>query len=612
MRQSLLFLICVLLPALSPGQQKEAVVDSLQRLIDQEQVDSTKARMCNELGRLLRRDNRPRAAYNHQIALDLAKAHLTRADQDSLDYLGIMGIANNNLGLIRRKQGRYADALTHYQEVARIGESIGDNDMTSSSYHNIGVLHRYMKNYSDGVPYAEKALAIRQVIQDTAAIINSLNSLGVLHRKLNEFEKAYEYYHQALKLAQSIRDIESIADGYTNLGVLAENRQQGEEAEYYYRKAISFDGRPKEKLAKGYMNLSFSLSKDAKYDSAIYYLHMARNIYEQSRYYELLTVIHMRFSKYYEDLGMYDSAYYHLKINEAFVDSLNKVENAKEVTRRELEFGFEKERIEKEKQLSEERLRAETSQAWMIGLSIGAFLLLFLAVVMIRAYNNKRKANVTIAKEKQRSEDLLLNILPEQTAEELKATGASKPRPYKEVTVLFTDFKGFTFLAEQLTADELVSEIDHCFSNFDRIVSNYRIEKIKTIGDAYMAVAGLPESYPEHASEMVQAALDIRDFMRKYKAERDAAGKPAFEIRIGLHSGPVVAGIVGIKKFAYDIWGDTVNTAARMESSGEPGKVNVSGTTQALVANQFSFEFRGKVAAKNKGEIDMYFVETLA
>lgn len=200
--------------------------------------------------------------------------------------------------------------------------------------------------------------------------------------------------------------------------------------------------------------------------------------------------------------------------------------------------------------------------------------------------------------EKKRSDELLLNILPGEIAEELKRDGHSNARHFDEVTVLFTDFKGFTSYAEKLSAQELVKEINYCFSNFDRICDKYKIEKIKTIGDAYMAAGGLPVANKTHAEDVVNAAIEICDFMRN----------KTFEIRIGIHTGNVVAGIVGIKKFQYDIWGDTVNTASRMESSGAVGKVNISESTYELVKDKFNCEYRGEIEAKGKGKIKMYFV----
>lgn len=217
-----------------------------------------------------------------------------------------------------------------------------------------------------------------------------------------------------------------------------------------------------------------------------------------------------------------------------------------------------------------------------------------------------------VVAEKKKSDDLLINILPEEVANELKAKGNAAAKQFGEVTVMFTDFKDFTQITEHLSPTDLVNEIDTCFKAFDNIIGKYNIEKIKTIGDSYMCVGGLPVANTTNAIDMVRAALEIQQFMLEYLQVQKNEGRIVFEMRIGIHTGPVIAGIVGIKKFAYDIWGDTVNIASRMESSGVAGKVNISGTTYELVKDQFTCVYRGKISAKNKGDIDMYFVESVS
>jgi class 3 adenylate cyclase len=213
--------------------------------------------------------------------------------------------------------------------------------------------------------------------------------------------------------------------------------------------------------------------------------------------------------------------------------------------------------------------------------------------------------------EKKKSDDLLLNILPAEVAEELKQKGSAEARQFDNVTVMFTDFKDFTKISEKLSPTELVAEIDTCFKAFDHIITRHNIEKIKTIGDSYMCAGGLPVPNKTNATDVVQAALEIQQFMKQHFQQRREENKYVFELRTGIHTGPVVAGIVGVKKFAYDIWGDTVNIASRMESSGEAGKVNISESTYALVKDKFTCTHRGKIQAKNKGEVDMYFVKRL-
>lgn len=248
-----------------------------------------------------------------------------------------------------------------------------------------------------------------------------------------------------------------------------------------------------------------------------------------------------------------------------------------------------------------------------------ALLLLLLGFVRIRERNLRRDrerleaqvANRTreLADEKQRSDELLLNILPASTAEELRTTGTAEARRYAECTVLFSDFKGFSTFSSRMDSTELVTELDHFFRLFDRLCDIHGLEKIKTIGDAYMCAAGIPEPSPTHAIDAVRMALDMLDAVALSNAERRAQGRTEWPVRIGLHSGPVVAGVVGEKKFAYDIWGDTVNMASRMESHGEAGQVNISHATYLLVHGLVPVTERGQLQVKGMGTERMYFVE---
>ncbi len=209
--------------------------------------------------------------------------------------------------------------------------------------------------------------------------------------------------------------------------------------------------------------------------------------------------------------------------------------------------------------------------------------------------------------EKKKSDDLLLNILPEDVANELKQTGRTKPRSYEIATVMFTDFENFTSKSETLTPEELVNLIDTCFTKFDEIISRHKMEKIKTIGDSYLCVSGVPDPKSHSATNAVEAAIEILNAIKAFRTGPD--GDNYFDIRIGIHTGPLVAGVVGDKKFAFDIWGDTVNTASRMEQNSEANKINISRTTYELVKEKYQCIYRGKKTAKNKGKIEMYFVE---
>lgn len=289
------------------------------------------------------------------------------------------------------------------------------------------------------------------------------------------------------------------------------------------------------------------------------------------------------------------------------------------ITQRALELRFQQDQIkilEQEKALK----AAEAEQARTVrnALLAGGALLVLLAGLLWRLIANKQRANQELARKnvqldvaRKRSDELLLNILPSELVDELKVKGITRTRHHEEVTIMFTDFRDFTKISEQLSPTDLVEEIDYCFRHFDHIVGKYpSIEKIKTIGDAYLCAGGLPEAHPNHAREVVAAALEIRDFISELEQQRIREGKLAFQIRIGIHTGPVVAGVVGATKFAYDIWGDTVNTAARLESASEPGQVNISGATFERVQGQFQCQHRGDIATKNKADMSMYFVES--
>ena len=213
-----------------------------------------------------------------------------------------------------------------------------------------------------------------------------------------------------------------------------------------------------------------------------------------------------------------------------------------------------------------------------------------------------------LEKEKKKTDDLLLNILPKEVAEELKEFGKAMPTYYDQSTVLFSDLVGFTQIAEKMSPEELVHQLDACFHAFDEIIERNNLEKIKTIGDGYMAAGGLPVANDTNPENAVNAAIEMVDYMKELNNNRGAQHKGVWQLRIGIHTGELIAGVVGKNKFVYDIWGDTVNNASRMESSGEPGQINISKDTYLLVKGKFDCKHRGKIEVKGKEDADMYFV----
>ncbi|HMC96241.1 MAG TPA: adenylate/guanylate cyclase domain-containing protein, partial [Flavobacteriales bacterium] len=363
-----------------------------------------------------------------------------------------------------------------------------------------------------------------------------------------------------------------------------------------------------------FSNLAAVAGDRHEYRLALAYLDSASLLTDELQDLGMATKVENQRSQSFFALGLLDSAYQHLKLHLVLKDSLLNTEKVKAIA--DVQEKYESEKKAKEiLGLKAENLEGELDKA-RVKRTRNIYLFTGIGVVLLAGglWNRLRfvhRSRAAIQKEKDISEGLLLNILPEEVAAELKAKGYADAREFETATILFTDFKGFTSLSEKLTAGQLVAEIDHCFKAFDGIMEKYGIEKIKTIGDAYMAAGGLP--VPENGTpvDVVQAALEMQAFMKRYAGERQAEGRLHFEMRVGIHTGPVIAGIVGVKKFAYDIWGDTVNIASRMESSGEVGRVNISEFTYALVKDTpgLAFTPRGKVQAKGKGEMTMYFAE---
>ncbi|OFY62911.1 MAG: hypothetical protein A3H98_00795 [Bacteroidetes bacterium RIFCSPLOWO2_02_FULL_36_8] len=358
-------------------------------------------------------------------------------------------------------------------------------------------------------------------------------------------------------------------------------------------------------------------------------------------------------------LCRWKAAYEYHKLYSEIKDSIFNEESNKQITEMSTKYEPEKKEqqiklLNKDKVIQTKDLaRQKTIRNAVAG---GFVLVLLFSFVLINRFMliNKQKKVIETETEREKSEKLLLNILPVETAKELKVNGKATPKYYEQVTVMFTDFKGFTTIAEKMSAEELVSELDFIFKKFDEIISKYPIEKIKTIGDSYMCAGGLPIANTTNPVDVVMAGLEICEWMRRRAGDWEKRGKgevekggrgekmnlkeeepeneqrvecesesrlpfspspfPLFQVRIGIHTGSVIAGVVGDKKFAYDIWGDTVNTASRMESSGEAGRVNISWETYKFLVGDknispLQFTFRGKIPAKNKGEVEMYFVE---
>ena len=559
------------------------------------------------------------------------------------------GVAGNlnNIGLIYREQGRDDQALDYYMRSRSIFEEIGDKNGLGNSLNNIGSIYADQRNHARALEYLEKGAAIQKEVGNEKALANGLGNIGVVYDDLGDTARALEYFEKSLAIREAIGDQNGTAVSLNNLAVHYSDQGDLSRALEYHQRSLSIREELGDKSGTtlSLTNIGHLYQAQGAHGPALSYCQKGLALADELAAWDLQKEACRCLYDTYKALGKGEEALVYLEKMRVVEDSINSQETSRKLEQ--MEFArvmlqdsiakAEEARLVQEEHNEEMRREARTRNI-AIG---GGVLVLLMAGSIYARLRYVRRAKAELQVEKDRSEDLLLNILPADIAKELKEKGRADARDFDNVSILFTDFKGFTAASEKLSAQELVGEINTCFEAFDGIVGKYGVEKIKTIGDAYMAAGGLPLPKDDSAKNTVLAALDMQAFIANRKAERSAKGLPFFEMRVGIHSGPVVAGIVGVKKFQYDIWGDTVNTASRMESSGEVGQVNISEATYRLVVGaqlsvvglgdgsltpgrspgqadnrqlttdnrqQFHFTPRGKVQAKGKGEMEMYFV----
>jgi adenylate cyclase len=499
--------------------------------------------------------------------------------------------------------GNYSESAKWNYESLKLNEQLGNKLGMAISLVNIAEDKKNLGNHAAAISYYQKALKMELEINAEISAAGTYSHLGTIYKIIGNYPEAIKNYSLALQLAEKLQDQSATATVFVGLGDVYQAQSNYSEAlkNYTIGAEIFRSISNKLELSRLYSSMGICYSKLKKYAAA-------NKCFDEALALSNELKSSVSFADYYRGRelldsakGSWESAYKNYKHYIVIRDSTFGKETINKMLASQMQYETEKKEAA-EKVIQEKKdIRQRTIRNAIAGTLTGA--LVFLVVV----YRQRNK----ISKARKRSDELLLNILPEEVAEELKAKGSADAKQFDAVTVMFTDFKGFTQISEKLTPSELVAEIDACFKAFDNIITKYNIEKIKTIGDAYMCAGGLPVSNTTHAVDVVNAAKEIQQFMQKHLQQRKNVNKEPFEIRIGIHTGPVVAGIVGVKKFAYDIWGDTVNIASRMESSGEAGKVNISGSTYELVKENYNCIYRGKIQAKNKGEIDMYFVETI-
>lgn len=610
---------------------QENEIDSLIKNVSAAKDDSSRVEALIILGRNY---------FNTNPDTGIKICHQAKQLAESSGY--IRGIANalKSSGIGYYRQGKYVDALQDWEQSKIFYEKIGDKKGIANMLSNLGVIYRDQANDQKALELYLQSLHIAEEIKDSVRIMTVQLNIGTIYgEKTATYDKAISYYERAMPIAEALDNTDAIGTITGNLGEIylkkgndslalvnlekslkafegTENvpytlnllgqvymhRKEYDKALDLQKKAFSIAERTDAKMdmAKSLLGMADTYKAKGETESALSTYQLAESIakevganLELKKSYEGLSLV-------YAALNDFANAFRYQSLLLSIKDTLYNIDTDKKLGT--LLFDFEISKKQGEINLQQKEI---SRQKIVRNSFIGGFIIvaLFAGVFL--------KQRLRISKEKKRSDELLLNILPEETAEELKATGSATTKSFDSVSVLFTDFKNFTQASEKLSPEELVAEINHCYSEFDKIVTKYHIEKIKTIGDAYMCAGGLPVPNNTHPYDVVKAGIEMQNFILQNKKEREAKGLPFFELRLGIHTGPVVAGVVGTKKFAYDIWGDTVNTASRMESSGEIGKVNISGSTFELIKDKFNCVHRGKVKAKNKGEIDMYFVEQM-
>lgn len=477
------------------------------------------------------------------------------------------------------------------------------NVKQGQAYASLGARQINLENYEGAIQNYEKALAFNQGPDKASSRGKNYESLGHSYEQLLEYEQALANYQKNLAIQKELKNETGTAIAHNKIGLVYFEQKNYEEAIKSFQAALKIAKKMGNKTDIRRLENNIARARKGSSSSSSPTLNKGIESLEFEENFEIIkdSLVEARKQIALKERELSKSMALLMGKDTAITESLERIDFLSEVN----------------DQLAEAKRQQEQQYILYLIIAGGAAgTILLIALLIYRNNRIKQKANqdlndknVELLDEKKKSDDLLLNILPEVVANELKATGKVKPKEYSHATMLFTDFKGFTRLATSMTPEELIHELNRCFEAFDDICARYKLEKIKTIGDAYMAVAGVPQKNTSHTHDTVMAALEMQAFMKKWKREKVAEGKPYWELRIGIHTGSVIAGVIGKHKFVYDIWGDAVNVASRMESAGEEWEVNISEQTYLLIRDKFECVHRGKVPIKHKGPVDMYFVK---
>ncbi|MFK7972358.1 MAG: adenylate/guanylate cyclase domain-containing protein [Bacteroidia bacterium] len=523
-----------------------------------------------------------------------AQTYSPRVEQIRQEIKGLRDDVNKITSLMGYARKVYKEAPDLAKEYARGATVLADrfSAKQKEAYRNRAIIHYTLGEFSEAAKFLGKAASFESGAAGKANLYEKQATAYVRLSKNNQaiaaFEKARRLYLQAGKKEEAVGVKNSVGEVYF--------KQRS------YSEAL--------KAFQSALPLARTLNKPNIIRSLEKNIAACNAILANSSDVEALRIESLEVQEQFESAQA--------KLEET-LEAYQRTSGELEERNEEIMTLQEQQQLMKEKGIQDAKiieLQDEENRTLVIGGSIVVTLSAIIAALgFLLARNRKKKneslqrKNVEIETEKQRSDNLLLSILPTETADELKNKGIVTPREYQQATLVFTDFVGFTRIAEAMKADRLLHELNYVFAAFDDICERHNLEKIKTIGDAYMAAGGIPIPNATNAVDAVRAAIEMQDFMKKWKTEKEAKGETVWELRIGIHTGKVIAGVIGKTKFAYDVWGDTVNVASRMEATGDPWKVNISRMTYELVQDKFSCTHRGKIPIKHKGPVDMFFVE---
>ncbi|MFC2148621.1 adenylate/guanylate cyclase domain-containing protein [Bacteroidota bacterium] len=634
-------LICAVLFAAMPGISQESQIDSLKKVIEVGARDTTRVNNLNALSVAILQDE--------DISGSLIVSGQAGKLADELGYLKGKAYAEKNIGMAYYYQGDYLQVLDHWTKSLETFETIEDPQGISNMANNLGAVYYSQGSNTKAIDFYLRSLNIAEKIQDTLRIASALLNIGGVYGDTpKDYDKALEYFNRIPQYLPALDEPQITTSYLMGEGEIYLLQGKYEDALKYYQDAlpltlntadhsnnltklgiVEFKMGDKFK-AIDYLDLAYQNAKENNQQlQMVQALIELGKVYQNNDFAKALSAfreaeslanemgikfelkdIYEGLSLAYANQGDYLNAFKYQTQLIAKKDSLFNVATDDKIRGLQFDFDLDKKQdeiglLEQEAQIAE--LQAKRQKYVIYGAVLGLLLVFVLAVGSYKRYRYVKKTNKIIEEEKNRSENLLLNILPDETALELKQFGKVKAKKFESVTVMFTDFKGFTSYSQNLSPELLVKTVDYYFSKFDAIMDKYDLEKIKTIGDAYMCAGGLPFPTKDHPYKMVQAAFEIAQVMEETKRNTPKDIVP-FEVRIGINTGTIIAGVVGTRKFAYDIWGDTVNVAARMESLSEPGRVNVSQSTYLLIRDRYNCEHRGQIHVKNKGMMDMYYV----